>query len=164
MNESELTETELKLIDAATQMKIALKNSGDLEVLRSCVNSYISHARSVTFVMQKESSGIPELAVWYKEKQVELSKNPLLKFFNDRRVYSIHQGVVSPKQHTAKIYNLKIDDVEMPGTGTMTFLQFDGVEEFIPGSSGGVFRMCEDYFVILKELVTQWRIERHKYV
>ena len=163
MTKSDFTETELKLIDAATQMKLALESSGDLEIVRSCVNSYISHARSVTFVMQKESSGIPELEVWYKERQEELKSSPLLRFFNDRRVYSIHQGVVSPIQHIAKIYDVKVDGVELPGEGTMTFLKFDGVEKFIPGSSGGVFNMCEEYFLILKELVTQWRVERHKY-
>ena len=38
----------------------------------------------------------------------------------------------------------------------MTFLRFEGAEEFFPGRSGGVFRICEEYFVILKGLVGDW--------
>lgn len=56
-----MTETEMKLRDAATQMKLALEHMTDDEVVRSCVNSYISLARSVTFVMQRESADHPEL-------------------------------------------------------------------------------------------------------
>lgn len=33
---------------------------------------------------------------------------------------------------------------------------FDGIEEFMPGDSGNVLRLCDDYFVILKWLVQEW--------
>ena len=164
MNKTNQTETQMKLRDAATQMKLALANRGDIEVIRSCVNSFISHARSVTFVMQSESSGYPELEEWYRKKQEELKTNPLLKFFNDKRVYSIHKGVVAPALRSTTAYNITVNGIQLPGTGTVTVLQFEGVDKFIPGSSGNVFRMCEEYFLILKKLVHQWMFERQKYI
>ena len=145
MSKYQLTETQLKLQDAATQMKLALSSSDDIEVVRSCVNSFISHARSVTFVLQRESSGYPRLEKWYERKQVEIKKNPLLRFFNDRRVYSIHKGVVIPRAHSSPAYSVKINGVELPSSGTMTALRFEGVDKFIPGDSGNVFRLCEEY-------------------
>ena len=39
-----MTETEMKLLDAATQMKIVIGGEDD-DTIRSCVNAYISHAR-----------------------------------------------------------------------------------------------------------------------
>ena len=136
MNQISPTETQLKLSDAATQMKLALANPGDIDVVRSCVNAFISHARSVTFVMQRESSGNPREEDWYAEKQEQLKNNPLMKFFNDQRVYSIHRGVVVPTIEPTNAYNVIIDGVPQPGIGLVTILRFEGAEKFIPGGSG----------------------------
>lgn len=48
-----MTAVQLKLQDAGTQMKLAIANSTDEAIFRSCINSYISLARSVTFVMEE---------------------------------------------------------------------------------------------------------------
>jgi len=89
-----------------------------------------------------------------------MKTSPLLRFFNEKRVYSIHKGVVAPTTHVVPIKDLKVNGVPSPGEGTMTFLRFDGAEEFFPGGSGGVFRLCEQYFVILKGLVGAWLRKR----
>lgn len=164
MSEPPVTQTQLKLRDAATQMKLALANSGDIDIVRSCVNSYISHARSVTFVMQQESSAQPKLVEWYQEQQTHLKDDPLMRFFNEKRVHVIHRGVVSLRVKTAPIYNIVKNGVPLQGPGTMTVLLFDGVDECIPGSSGNVFRLCEEYFIKLKQLVGAWLAERRRYL
>ena len=157
-----MTETEMKLRDAATQMKLALAHMTDDEVVCSCVNSYISLARSVTFVMQRESADHPELKAWYKNRMALLKESPLLRFFNASRIYSIHKGVVVPVAHSAPIHDFKINGVlQPPSERTMTFMRFDGIEEFIPSSSGGVFRLCEEYFVVLNTLVGEWLAKRN---
>ena len=155
-----MTETEMKLRDAATQMKMALAHVADEEIVRSCVNSYISSARSVTFVMQRESAHSPELSAWYDAQMQVLKTSPLLQFFNAQRVYSIHKGVVAPVSHTAPIHDLRVNGAPFSCQGTMTFLRFEGAEEFFPGRSGGVFRLCEEYFVVLKGLVESWLRKR----
>lgn len=151
-----MTETELKLRDAATQMKLALRQPDDEEIVRSCVNSFISFGRSVTLVMQRESSAVPQLATWYDSRMQTLRERPHLRFFNASRVYSIHRGVIVPQKHTVPIQNLTINGVPQPGAGSMTFLQFAGAEEYFPGRSGGVFLLCEEYFLILRQLVHDW--------
>ncbi|MDI1361519.1 hypothetical protein [Methylotenera sp.] len=157
-----MTETEMKLRDAATQMKLAVDNMNNDEVVRSCINSYISLARSVTFVMQTESSEYPELKAWYENRMSTLKDLSLLRFFNASRVYSIHKGVISPVTHTAPIYDFKVNEVLQPQQKrTMTFLRFEGIEEFIPNSSGGVFRLCEEYYILLKSLVDEWLVIRN---
>lgn len=162
MENTTLTDTQLKLRDAATQMKIALRDTTDDETLRSCINAYLSHARSVTFVMQKESSDHPELMAWYENQMACLKKLPIMKFFNDKRVHTIHKGVVKPIKHVAPVWDLKMNGVAQPGQGIMTFLQFEGVGKFIPGSSGGVFSLCEEYFKILSWFVVEWLKKKKK--
>ena len=157
-----MTDTELKLRDAAIQMKLALKHSEDYQTLRSCINAYLSHARSVTLVMQKESSDYPALAAWYEDQMSRFKELPIMKFFNAKRVYTIHKGVVKPIKHVIPIWDLKQDGISKTGDGTMTFWQFEGVDDFMPGSSGGVFRLCEQYFMILRWLVTEWAKKRRE--
>lgn len=154
------TDTELKLRDAASQMKLALKHTEDDDMLRSCINAYISHARSVTFIMQKESSGHKQLEDWYLYQMSGIKKLPLMRFFNDKRTFSIHRGVVKPTKHVTECRDLVVDGIPRPGTGIVTFWQFEGVTEFIPNDSGGVFRFCEQYFKILKWLVGSWLKKR----
>lgn len=106
-----MTDTEMKLRDAATQMKMALAHASDEEIVRSCVNSYISHARSVTFVMQRESAGSSGLTAWYEAEMAVLKQAPFLKFFNEQRVYSIHKGVIAPTSLTTPIEAIKVNGI-----------------------------------------------------
>lgn len=150
----------MKLWDAGAQMKLALSHSGDETIVRSCVNSFISMGRSVTFVMQRESSAVPALALWYEAHMDTLKQSPHLRFFNASRVYSIHKGVVVPRKHVMQIQNLTINGVLQPDGEAIAFLQFEGAEAFFPEGSGGVFRLCEEYFLILRQLVNDWVLKR----
>ena len=155
-----MTETEMKLRDAATQMKIVIGEGKDDDTIRSCVNAYISHARSVTFVMKKESAVHPDLEKWYGEKSEQLKKDPLMKFFNEKRTYTIHKGVITPKKTTLPIWDLVIDGVPQPGKGTATIHTFEGVDEYLPGHNGNMYVLCEQYFIKLKGLVKDWLRKR----
>lgn len=156
------TETELKLRDATVQLRIALKNTNDDEVVRSCVNSFISQGRSVTFVMQKESAQYPQIVKWYEETMGNIMKLPIMKFFNEKRIHTIHKGVITPQKIKAPIWNLTVNGVLLPGEGTMTVLKFDGVKDYMPKDSGNVFRLCKQYLTILEALVAEWLKERDR--
>ena len=149
------TETELKLRDAAIQMKLALDAAED-DIFRSCVNSFISHARSVTFVMQTESASDPVLSEWYTKVMSVIKEMPIMKFFNEKRVHSIHKGVVKPNKTITPIKNFQVDGVLQIGTGSMSMWTFDDIQKFLPGDSGNVYRLCEQYYLILKWLVERW--------
>lgn len=154
---SEITETQLKLRDAGTQMKLAIENVGDEDVFRSCVNAYISAARSITMIMEKESAIYPELLAWYKTQMAELGKLPIMKFFNERRFHTVHRGNVKPTLHKMPVWDMVVDGKKLePGTGTMTVWTFDNTNEYMPGKSGNVFNLCEQYFITLRTLVHQW--------
>ena len=155
-----MTETEMKLQDAEAQLRLALHHTGDEGTVRSCINSLISAARSVTFVMQRESSDSPELADWYKTRIAELDKTrvgPILRFFSDCRTYSIHKGVILPNKVTATITALTINGVpQVTKNPSMTFYRFDGIDKYLPNDSGGVYRLCEQYLATLRALVADW--------
>ncbi len=156
------TETHQKLKNAATQMKLAIEHNDNEEILKSCINAFISLARSVTFIMQEESSPYPELIKWYESKMNELKKLPIMKFFNERRVFSIHKGNIKPHRIDTPVTNIVYSTGEKIEKGTMTMWVFDGVNEYIPHDNGNVFRLCETYFIILKTLVKEWLETRER--
>jgi hypothetical protein len=112
-----MTDTETKLHDADTQFDLAA-NSDDEPMVRSCINAMIDMGRSVTLVMQKESGGSAALTQWYEGRMAELMQSadgPLMKFFNERRVHTIHRGVVRPQRDTATVTGSTV-----PGVVPMT--------------------------------------------
>lgn len=186
-----MTDVELKLQDAATQMLLAIANSSDEKIFRSCINAFLSHARSVTFVMQAESSD-PALKDWYMTQMERLQKVPLMRFFNAQRVHSIHRGVVVPRSTSYQTAESKFryetsadgrthlvgemivlsdsrpadlgDVADVRPDGSISTWCFDGVKEFIPSDTGNVPRLCEQYFLILKWLVQEWLRERKQLI
>ena len=183
------TETVLKLRDAASQMKLAIAHINDEETFRSCINAFLSAARSVTMVLERECKPL-EMTDWYKRKTEILGKTPLFRFFNDQRVYSIHRGVVQPvrKEHEvisasfwyeqnetgkqtlaasseirANHLSINTRDIAAFSTDGMIWAWFFSEPQIhMPGDSGNVLRLCEDYYVCLKWFVEEWFRERHR--
>jgi len=153
-----MTDTETKLHDAEMQLDLAANNPDDDAMVRSCINAMIAMGRSVTLVMQKESGSHPALAQWYADRMAELMKSPaapLLRFFNERRVHTIHRGVVLPKKDTAEVTGSTVPGV--PVGATVVLWRFEGIAEYLPpGDSGGVMRLSLRYLAILRALVREW--------
>lgn len=162
-----MTEAEMKFTDAATQFGLAMSHHDNETVVRSCINAVIDHGRSVTFVMQTESGekGCP-LRDWYDDQMQMLLASPrggLLRFFNDRRVYTTHNGVVRPQLIVAEATHLKRNGVMVPvgGNTTVKWYRFEGVREYIPtDNSGGALRLCEQYLGLLHGLLDSWLAKR----
>lgn len=150
------TDTERKLQDAGTQLRLALEYIRDEVVFRSCINAFIAHARSVTFVMQTESAVVPGLTEWYEVEMSELKKRPLLQFFQHKRTHTIHKGVVAPKSRSVNIEKLTVGRLEFDRPGYVTAWEFEGFREYVPDDSGNVIRVSEQYFIVLKDFVTRW--------
>ncbi len=156
-----LTKTELKLIDAGNQMKIALEHTEDEDIFRSCINSFIALARSVTFVMQKESAYNKELTSWYKTQMQKLEQLPIMQFFHEKRTYTMHLGHIEPIHCSVPIKSIIIDGKEEPVSGgVLTYWIFDDAKSTILNSNGNVLQLCEEYFLILKNLVRNWAIQK----
>jgi hypothetical protein len=58
---------------------------------------FLSAARSITLVMQKEYAHTPGFESWYEHQQEEMRKDGLLTFFKELRNTSIHQKTVNPR-------------------------------------------------------------------
>jgi hypothetical protein len=150
-----ITETQLKLHDANIQLNLAVENINKEDVFRSCINSFVTLARSVTFVMQKESAPHKGLTKWYEQEMSHLKSLPLMKFFHDQRTHTVHRGIIKPNLRTINAENLLIDG-EKIGRGIATIWLFIEAKEYMPNRSGGVIKLCEEYFLILNELVNKW--------
>jgi hypothetical protein len=156
-----MTDTETKLHDADTQFDLAA-NSDDEPMVRSCINAMIDMGRSVTLVMQKESGGSAALTQWYEGRMAELMQSadgPLMKFFNERRVHTIHRGVVRPQRDTATVTRSTVPGVA--AGATVILWRFDGTAEYLgPNDSGGMLRLSMRYLAVLRELVGDWLRKR----
>ncbi|MBL7136288.1 MAG: hypothetical protein ISS81_06835 [Candidatus Marinimicrobia bacterium] len=153
-----MTETEIKLDDTRIQLEMAMskENITKIDVVRSCINAFISNARSVTFTMQKESGSSDKFAKWYKGRQEEMKSNPLLKFFNEQRVISIHQQSVRPNQRFVNITKVEQGGHLVGTGGTVMTYEFEGFSKIVRGDSGNVFRLCKQYYTYMQQLVNDW--------
>lgn len=158
-----MTDTETKLQDAVTQFDLAANTESE-PMVRSCINAMIDMGRSVTLVMQKESGPYPALTKWYENRMAELMRSaeaPLMKFFNERRVHTVHKGVIRPQRDTAIVTGSSVPGVA--AGATMILWRFEGAVEFLGASdSGGMHRLSMRYLDILRALVGDWLRERTK--
>ena len=154
-----MKETEVKLRDAKIQLDLAMsrENVGNFEVVRSCINAFISDGRSVTFTMQKESGSSEKFLRWYEKKQAKMKDDPLLNFFNEQRVISIHHRSVQPLQITINIAKVEHDGKTVGVGGVALVYEFDDFDKVIAGDNGNVFRHCLEYYNYLSELVSEWK-------
>jgi hypothetical protein len=61
------------------------------------LSAFLSAARSITLVMQKEYAHTARFESWYQRQQEEMRKDGLLTFFNNLRVTSFHIKQVQPR-------------------------------------------------------------------
>lgn len=59
------------------------------------LNAFLSAARSVTFLIQKEMSKVPGFTAWWTERREEMRRDDAMRFFLDLRNYSQKEGRVS---------------------------------------------------------------------
>jgi hypothetical protein len=115
-----MTETEIKLEDTHTQLELADTNVMSDNIVRSCINSFISNGRSVTFVLQEESSNNPQLKLWYEQRMGVLKKLPVMRFFLEKRNHTIHTASVHLNLHSTEVRDI-MHKVKLIGkTGTLS--------------------------------------------
>lgn len=155
-----ISETQLKLRDAGIQMKLAVQHIGDDAIFRSCVNAFITASRSILEVMKEESLCNEQLLNWYDTQVLALKGIPVERFFFQQRELTMHRGNVKPRLLTAPITNMMLNGEKLFDKGTMFVWRFDGIDKYMPGSSGNVVKLCEQHFLLLKQLVHAWLAQR----
>lgn len=80
-----------KLNDARSALE-NLKQASDFQKFRASFNSFLSHSRAVTYVLQKEGKRINGFSSWYDKKQKEMRSDELLRFVHNARTDDFHKG------------------------------------------------------------------------
>jgi hypothetical protein len=160
-----VTETELKLRDAENQLQLAMQNAADEDLVRSCINAFITFGRSVTMVMEGECHELPGLLDWYKSKTAGFKTSPevaIWAYFAENRTYTTHSGVIKPVEVIASVTGLEINGVPQPTSpnASMSFIRFANPPGEDWMDSGGIFRLCQSYLRLLRLFVTEWLARR----
>ncbi len=85
-----MSNTQQKLMYASVMLEQAKLNSNDYSVFIANLDAFVTNARSVTLIMQKEFDSITGFKEWYDIKQTEMKNDPDFKFFNKLRVDTTH--------------------------------------------------------------------------
>ncbi|MDD5127312.1 MAG: hypothetical protein PHR43_04350 [Dehalococcoidales bacterium] len=80
-----------KLEDCRTNLK-AMKAARNSLEFRAGFTSFLSSARAITYVLQKEGAHIIGFGDWYASKQNDMKNDPLLKFIHKARTEDFHEG------------------------------------------------------------------------
>lgn len=91
------------------------------------LSAFLSAARSITFVMQKEMSGNIPFNKWYLERQKEFKSDILLNYFNNLRTITIHEKVIRPRKEV----HIKLQDkLTLSESVTIFVVHGDGSTDF----------------------------------
>ncbi len=87
-----------------------------------CLNAFVSAARSVSFLVQKEMARVPGFDVWWEEQREILGADPAARFFLKMRNFSQKEGKIS----------LVGSASSGPGKVTRWTYRFAGTSERVP--------------------------------
>lgn len=101
-----MSDTEKKLQEAKYFLRRMLETYSAPFEFECNLQAFISSARSVTWVMQKEYSKKPEFEEWYGKKQEEMQADEMLRFFREARTTTTHRKPldVGTVAHIKQIY------------------------------------------------------------
>jgi len=116
------------------------------EELHYNLNAFLSAARSVTFLLQKEMAHIPGFREWLTQKQDELRADPVARFFLLLRNFSQKEGRVSTVGFTG------------PGMGRRWTYRFAGQEPAMPAAlyDRDVVECCFEHVAKLARLTLEF--------
>ncbi len=86
----------LKLKEAEYFYSQMLKENNKYDYFTYNLSAFLSAARSVLQYALKEAKNKSEGQLWYKYHR---NSSVYLKFFTDKRNFSIHQGPIKPSKH-----------------------------------------------------------------
>ena len=89
-----LLRVEERLLEANYFARLMRRQSG-AEEFGYCLNAFVSAARSVSFLIQKEMSKVPGFDVWWSGQQQLLGQDRAARFFLKLRNYSQKEGRIS---------------------------------------------------------------------
>jgi hypothetical protein len=93
-----MTDTKHKL-EEAEYFFMGMKSNIEVDKIFSFnLSAFLTSARSVTYIMQKEFNHVKEFGRWYITKKEVISSDADFKFFNDMRVATVHTNPIMPNK------------------------------------------------------------------
>jgi len=93
------TATREKLLEATYFLECMKKTQSDRDAFKYNLSAFLSAARSITLIMQKEFDKVSGFKEWYAEKRDQMRKDQIMNLLNDKRTMTIHQQSVRPHAH-----------------------------------------------------------------
>jgi hypothetical protein len=83
--------TQSKLEDTRIALE-QMKNAQDSINFKFAFSAFLTSARSITYVLQKEYNNVEGFKEWYEIKQREMQEDRLLRFIHEARTEDFHEG------------------------------------------------------------------------
>lgn len=116
-----LLRVEERLLEAEYFVDL-MRRQGNADRFGYCLNAFLSAARSVTFLLQKEMAHIRDFSTWWSGQQQLLAKDAAARYFLKLRNYSQKEGRVSI-----------VGSGRGRGRGRRWIYRFAGTETVVPG-------------------------------
>lgn len=141
----------------------------DRDAFRFNLSAFLSAARSVTWVMQKQYAHSQSFSEWLTKKQAEMSANGLMQYFVEQRNQVTKQRAIT-SSFPVNIYfdqeeNKALSIYFIDGTGkTAQPLNIDRVPMNAPGClyyfkdfpEKDAVSLCQDYLNEVERIVSDW--------
>jgi hypothetical protein len=151
-----------------------VETPADLQSVKHYLNAFLSSARSVTWVLQKEFSSKPGFNAWYNSKTKSIDPENDFSLFNDLRNTSIKERSIYPNPTISatdaigfeESYRITLHDkngnIIKEATGGTKTKEIPKIEKKITRSfifeerpDDDAFALCERYYSKLKDVVIE---------
>jgi len=85
------SDTRNKLLEAEYFFNRMKETQSDRFAFQYNLSAFLSAARSVTWIMQKEFGKLPRFTEWYKKIQIEMRRDGDMKFLKNKRNFTIKE-------------------------------------------------------------------------
>ena len=157
-----MSETLKRLEETSHLLNELIKSNYNRSKFRTKLNSFISSARTITLVMQKEYKHISGFKEWYESKQIEMKGNELFKFFKKQRNIIQKEGSIriNVKASTKAVTDDKgkvIIPIGREKNGRIATLhkKWKVTNSFKDRPKEDAIDLCKKYFKELNELVSE---------
>ena len=94
-----MTNTRDRLLEAKYFLERMMEKQSYRDAFKYNLSAFLSAARSVTLIMQKEFNNKPGFAEWYCSQQAKMKADRTMKILCKERNITIHQQPIHPQAH-----------------------------------------------------------------
>jgi len=121
-----MTSTKEKLLEAKYFLERMIENRANRDAFKYNLSAFLSAARSVTLIMQKEFGNVLGFADWYAVQKSKMATDDKMKILDDKRDVTIHQEPIRPRAH---VFVSITDHINVTDSVSVHVIRADGTIE-----------------------------------